>query len=161
MKKKKILTFLILLLLSAASFAQESVIRGTVVDHGTGEPLMGVAALVAGTSLGAIADFDGKFEIRTAAGAYDLHISYLGYSNLTIQEVKVSAGQVTVLDNIRMQENVEQLVEVVITAGALKTTEEALLTVKRKSANLLDGISSANFRKIGDSDAASAIKWVP
>src|SRR5690606_17835013 len=41
------------------------------------------------------------------------------------------------------------------------TTEEALLTVKKKAPNVLDGISSANFRKIGDSDAASAIKRVP
>src|SRR5690606_10803398 len=54
-----------------------------------------------------------------------------------------------------------ELQEVVVTAQAIRTSEEALLTVKRKSANLLDGISSANFRKIGDSDAASAVKRVP
>ena len=41
-----------------------------------------------------------------------------------------------------------------------KSTEAALITVKRKSANMLDGISSASFRKIGDSNAAGAIKRV-
>ena len=34
-------------------------------------------------------------------------------------------------------------------------------SVQRKSPNLLDGITAENFKKIGDSDAAAAIKRVP
>src|SRR5690606_31817827 len=137
------------------------VIRGTVIDQETGEPLIGVAALVEGTSIGSISDFDGKFEIKATAGTFNLQISYLGYKNVTIQEVSGKAREIIILDNIPLEEDVEQLGEVVIYAEALRTTEEALLTVKRKSANLLDGISSTSFRKIGDSDAAEAIKRVP
>lgn len=161
MKKANLLTFLVLFSLTVVSIAQESTIRGTVIDKQTGEPLIGVAALIQGTSSGAISDFDGKFEIPVDPGVYALQMSYLGYAELTIEEVEVKPGEVTVVDNIQMQEDVEQLVEVVITAEALKTTEEALLIAKRKSPNVLDGISSANFRRIGDSDAASAIKRVP
>ncbi|MEX2593611.1 MAG: TonB-dependent receptor [Anditalea sp.] len=161
MKKASILTALLLFSLSIASLAQQGIIRGTVIDGSTGEPLIGVAALIEGTSTGAVSDFDGKFEIGTAPGTYSLKISYVGYSNVTIQEVKVSTKQVTILDNIQIQEDVEQLVEFIVIAEMLSTTEEALLTIKKKSPNLLDGISSANFRKIGDSDAAAAIKRVP
>ena len=161
MKKANMLAFLLLFSMSVVSFAQQGIIRGTVIDDATGESLIGVATLIKGTSNGSVSDFDGKFEIGTTPGTYDLQISYVGYAPVTIQEVNVDENQITVLDNIRMQEEMSQLVEVVVTAEMLNTTEEALLTVKRKSANLMDGISSANFRKIGDSDAAQAIKRVP
>src|SRR5690606_15071102 len=76
-------------------------------------------------------------------------------------DIQVSDQKVTVLDDIRIKEEMGELGEVTITAEMLNTTEEALLTVKKRSPNMLDGISSANFRRIGDSDAASAIKRVP
>src|SRR5690606_34012093 len=87
--------------------------------------------------------------------------SYISYATLRIEGVSVTDGNVVLLDNISLKEDAEEVQEVVVTAQAIRTSEEALLTVKRKSANLLDGISSANFRKIGDSDAASAVKRVP
>src|SRR5690606_23170634 len=152
MKKANVLALLLLFSISIVSFGQQGIIRGTVIDDATGESLIGVATLIKGTSNGSVSDFDGKFEIGAASGTYDLQISYVGYAPVTIQEIKVDVNQITVLDNIRMQEEMPQLEEVVVTAEMLNTTEEALLTVKRKSANLMDGISSANFRKIGDSD---------
>ena len=42
-----------------------------------------------------------------------------------------------------------------------RNTESALMTIKMESPNLVDGISSANFRKMGDSDAAASMKRVP
>ncbi len=35
------------------------------------------------------------------------------------------------------------------------------MAIKMDSPNLVDGISSANFRKMGDSDAAASVKRVP
>jgi hypothetical protein len=49
---------------------------------------------------------------------------------------------------------------VTITAESVRNTENALLTIKRKSANVIDGISAVSFRKIGDSDAAASMKRV-
>jgi outer membrane receptor for ferrienterochelin and colicin len=48
----------------------------------------------------------------------------------------------------------------VIQAEIINTSETALMTLKKKSPNVLDGISAASFRKIGDSDAAEAVKRV-
>lgn len=161
MIKSYFLSFVISILFFSSVFAQKGTIRGKVYDDKTGEVLLGVTVVIEGTTIGSVTDFDGNFEINADAGTYALQVSYVSYSTLTIQGVEVKAGQVALLDNIRLSEDVEQLEEIVITAQAIRTSEEALLTVKKKSANLLDGISSQSFRKMGDSDAASAVKRVP
>ena len=151
---------LLLAIISIPAVSQKGIIRGTVIEDETGEPLFGVTAIVKGTTTGATTDFDGKFEIRVEPGSYDLAISFVSFQTVTISAVQVNADDVTVIGQIRMKEDVQQLEEIVITAEALKNTEEALITVKKKSPNLLDGISAAGFRKIGDSDAASAAKRI-
>src|SRR5690606_25293080 len=74
--------------------------------------------------------------------------------------VDVKENEVTLLQGIRLKESVSELEEVVVTADVLRNSETALLTVKRKSASLMDGISAANFKKIGDSNASEAAKRV-
>lgn len=161
MDNKFLISILLVLLLPAISFAQKSTIRGTVTDAANGEALFGVNVVIEGTSIGAVTDFDGKFQISTEPGTYNIKASFVTYRTVTIEGVSVNAGEVKIIDNISLAEDVEQLGEVVVTAKAIRSTEAALLAVKRKSPNVLDGISSANFRKIGDSDAASAVKRVP
>lgn len=151
---------ILLFSLPALALAQKGNIRGTVIEDATGEALYGVTVLIKGTTNGAITDFDGKFDLAVEAGTYDLQISFVSFQTLTVSGLVVKPGEVTLLDQVRLMENVDVLEEVVITAEVIKTTETALLTVKRKSANLLDGISSANFRLIGDGDAAEAAKRV-
>jgi hypothetical protein len=148
-------------LLALPVVAQQGIIRGSIYDDATGETLIGVTVLVEETTKGSISDIDGNFELRLDPGVYNLQISYISYATLTIQGVEVKADEITVLQTIRMKEDVEQLEEIVVTAEAIKTTEEALLTLKQKSVNLMDGISSSSFKKIGDSDAAQAVKRVP
>ncbi|MEM0938559.1 MAG: TonB-dependent receptor [Bacteroidota bacterium] len=140
--------------------AQSGIIRGTVIEDSSGEPLFGVTIQIKDTSIGAITDFDGKFEIRVDPGTYELQASFVGFQAITVSALLVEDSEVTVIDQIRLKENVGVLEEIVVTAEVIKTTEAALLTVKRKSANLIDGISSASFKKIGDSDAAGAVKRV-
>jgi hypothetical protein len=161
MKIRTLFTLFFCCSLYLTTYAQQGIIRGTVIDQTSGEPLLGVAALIEESGMGAVSDFDGKFEIKIQPGQYNLQLSYVGYAKVIIQDIRVDNDEVTVLEDIRIKEEMGELGEVTISAEMLNTTEEALLTVKRKSANVLDGISSANFRKIGDSDAASAIKRVP
>lgn len=141
--------------------AQQSVIRGTITEEATGEPLPGVTVFIEGTTIGTMSDFDGEFNLPIAPGLYDLRVSFISYETISIKGLKVEAGKVSLLDNLQMKEANFELAEVVVTAEAVRNTEAALMTVKAKAANMLDGISSSNFRKIGDSDAASSIKRVP
>ena len=50
---------------------------------------------------------------------------------------------------------------VTVTSEAIKNTETALLTIKKKSVNVIDGISSQNFKKMGDGNAAAAVVRIP
>ncbi len=156
-------TFYCIVLIVFCSFnlaAQNGIIRGTVLEDSNGEPLFGVTVQINGTTTGAITDFEGKFDISIAPGSYELQASFVSFQTITISGLIVEAGEVTIIDQIRLKEDVELLNEVIVTAEVIKTTEAALLTVKRKSANLIDGISEASFKKIGDSDAADAVKRV-
>ncbi|NTW23513.1 MAG: TonB-dependent receptor, partial [Lentimicrobium sp.] len=129
-------------------------------DDATGESLPGVTIFAEGTTFGTLTDFDGKFNLSIAPGTYNLRISFISYETLNMKDVKVSSGNVTLFENLRMKEARIELAEVTITAEAVRNSEVALLTMKQKSANLIDGISAANFRKTGDSDAASSMKRV-
>lgn len=142
------------------TFAQTGTIRGAVYEQSTGEPLFGVSVLVKEISTGAVTDFDGKFEIKVAPGTYTLQISYLSYSTVDITAVEVTEGSVFVVNDVLMLEEASELETVTVSAGAIRTTENALMSVKRNAANLMDGISASTFRQIGDGDAASAVKRV-
>ncbi|MHC1774271.1 MAG: TonB-dependent receptor [Lentimicrobium sp.] len=150
----------VLFLITTAIFGQNGFIRGTVFDDATGESLPGVTIFAEGTTMGTMTDFDGKFNLSIPAGSYNLRISFISYETLNMKDVKVSSGNVTLFENLRLKEARIELTEVTITAEAVRNSEVALLTMKQKSANLIDGISASNFRKIGDTDAASSMKRV-
>lgn len=162
MKFKSISLLFLLVLFSGVAFAQKGFIRGSVFDESTGESLPGVTIYVEGpVTTGTITDLDGAFNLELPVGTYNLKVSYISYETINVSDVQVNAGEVTLYDNIAMKEVSTEIQGVTITANVVRNTETALLTMKKKSANLIDGISATNLRKIGDSDAAASIKRVP
>jgi outer membrane receptor protein involved in Fe transport len=151
---------IVFILLGLVVSAQNGTIRGTVFDDKIGETLVGVNVLVKGTSTGATTDLDGKFSINIAPGKYTLLVSFISYQTLTIENVEVKSGDVTLFNNLRMKESTTQLTEVVITAKAVRTNETALMTMKKKSAKIVDGISAERMKMTGDGTAVEAAKRV-
>lgn len=149
------------LFIVSLSLAQDGFIRGTVFDAEMGEYLPGVTILIEGTTTGTITDLDGKFSITLPPGTYDLRISFISYETLNIKGIVVKAGEANVLEDIGLKEASFELEEVTVVATAVRNTETAMLTMKKKSANVIDGISASSFRKIGDSDAAASMKRIP
>ncbi|MCH2081064.1 MAG: TonB-dependent receptor [Saprospiraceae bacterium] len=84
--------FISLTLFSFSLFAQKGSVTGSVTDNG--EPLLGVAISVLGTTTGTTTDLDGNYQLELDAGDYVLEFSYIGYSTLR-ENVSVSAGQNT------------------------------------------------------------------
>jgi len=153
---------LFILFVCSSSYAAESgIIRGTVIDNITGEALPGVTIYVENTQKGTISDLDGKFNLSIEPGNYVLRISFVSYETIVIKDLKVKPGEVTLLGELRIKESSTEIAEVVVSAERIKNTENSLLTIRQISTNLLDGISASNFKKTGDSDAASSIKRVP
>ncbi len=157
---KLILTFIFILFFTRV-YSQKGTIRGSVYDEALGGGFMGVTVVAEGTTAGAITDLDGKFNLSLSPGTYNLKFSFVSYETLKISGVKVTDGAVTLLDNLNMKMATIGLSEVTVTASIVRNTESAMLNIKMKSPNLIDGISAVSFRKMGDSDAASSMKRVP
>ncbi len=156
----KLFLALFLTLSSFVLYAQTGTIRGTVIEDETGEPIIGANILIVEAGTGNVTDLDGQFSIDMAPGTYTVKISYVGFQELTIEEVEVTTDEVTLLELLRLEEFSTQLNEVVVTAKAIRTTETALMTLKKKAPSMLDGISSARFRITGDATAVEAAKRV-
>jgi hypothetical protein len=152
--------FFVMFMIPGVITAQQGIIRGTVIEDETGEPLYGVTVVIAGTTTGQISDFDGAFEIKANPGTYTIQASFVSFKTITITDVAVTANEVTILDQIRMMEETTELLEVVVTAEAIRDSEEALVTLKRKSVTVMDGISAVGFKRTGDSDAGEAARRV-
>lgn len=156
---KKGILFIVSLLVSATIYAQNGFVRGTVIDTETGEGLLGATISQQGTTNGTTADFDGNYSLSLAPGSYNIEFRFFSYQSKVVSDVQVVAGEVTTLD-VELGESTTELAEVVVTAEQIRDNEVALLTVQKKSANTIDGISSAAFKKVGDSDLGAAMKRV-
>lgn len=157
---KNLLFLPILLFISSATFSQTGTLRGKITDAETGEELIGAAVLVEGTFQGSSADLDGNYSIPDiASGTISIRCTYISYETQTITGIDISPDNISILD-IKLNSVSVGLEEVVISAKAVRDTESALLTMQKKSASVMDGISSQQISKNGDSDAAGAIKRV-
>ena len=152
--------FSFLTLFSLNSFAQNGTVRGTVFDATTGETLIGASVIKQGTTQGVSTDLDGKFSLSLPAGTHTIEVAFISYAKQTITGVVIHEGEVTLLD-IKLESEYQSIAEVVVTAKQVKNTENAMLSMQKKSTNMIDGISSQTFRKIGDSNAAGALRRIP
>lgn len=159
--KQFFFTFTLVLLAFAGQLnAQNGFIRGQVIDDRTGESLLGVSVLIKDTYKGASTDLDGKFSLELAPGTYDLQVSYISYQNILLTGIQVTAGEATVIPNIRMKDVSLELDVAVVSVEAARSSESAIMTMKKKSATMMDGISAANIQLAGDATAVEAAKRV-
>jgi hypothetical protein len=141
-------------------FAQNSTLRGSIIDDENGETLIGATAQLVGTTEGAMTDIDGKFSFTNLKpGTYAVQFTFVGYQTQKVENVVLTAGQVTILD-VRLKTESTELEEVIVSAELIKDNEAAILTMQKKSSQVMDGISSRQFSANGDNDAAAAIKRV-
>lgn len=161
---KKISTFIslffLLLLTYQDIFAQKGVISGKITDANTGELLIGATVVLDGTSTGTASDIDGTYRLENLQeGIYMIKVSFVSYTNKTVSEVAVKAGQVTQLD-IQLNSSDVQLGEVIVTAQMERNTENNLQLLQKKSAVVQDGISNQLISRLGDNDVGAAAKRI-
>ena len=111
MNMKRLHLLLPVLLLPLLLYAQRTV-TGVVVDD-NGEPLIGAAVRVQGTTDGTITDMDGLFSLSDVADDAIVEVSYMGYLP---QQLKAATGM-----RIVLQEDVQRLEDVIVVGyGAAK-----------------------------------------
>ena len=151
--------FIVLLAMTAS--AQQGYIKGLVTDIQTGETLPGVNVVIPGTTHGTVSDMEGNFTLSLEPGKHELRFSFISFKPVVVGDLNVISGQVTNLGKVSLETDAENLQEVTISATMARNNETAMLTMKKKSANMIDAVSSASFKKTGDSDAATSVKRVP
>ena len=160
MKNKSTILKTIFILFISYSFSQNSIVRGTIIDADFQDPIPFANILVKETGTGTTSDFDGNFEIYLDEGSYTLQFSYIGYKTIEISEVVTNSIEPYVI-NVTMEVLAEGLDEVVVSVSAKKNTEASVLAFQKKSASLVDGLSSQRIKSSGASDIASAVKSIP
>lgn len=106
--KWRVVVLLMMLYFPLASFGQQNVVTGQVLDE-MGEPIIGATVQLKGATKGAITDVDGKFRISVNnAGKETLFFSFIGY---TAEEVPLK-GKTFV--KVVLKESYNELNEVTV-----------------------------------------------
>ena len=111
-----LLLLLVLLVARLPAQAQPAtqILRGTVLDAGAKAPVIGATVVVVGTesALGGSTDAEGRFRLSgVPVGRVKLRVTSIGYEDLFLNEVTVTAGKEVVLD-LRLTERLTTLDEV-------------------------------------------------
>lgn len=148
------------LLITSMGFAQKGYLRGNIQDGDFGGPLIGATVIVVEQpGIGATTDFDGNYSLALDPGTYTVKISFISFTTVTFSEVVIKSGETTVINGTLMPES-QQLVEIEVTATVKRNTDAGLLIKMRNSPNVVDGISSQSFKRVGDNDLSQSIKRV-
>lgn len=120
--------------------SQESIrVTGRVTSVDDGFPLPGVSVLVKGSTRGTITDMEGHYELDVPGEQSVLVFSYIGFGKL--EEV---VGTRTEID-VAMQENIQELDNVVVTALGIKREEKKLgYSVQRVSGDAVQEVKGVD-----------------
>lgn len=110
-------------------------IKGTILDRQSQSPIEGANVVILNTQpvLGSSSLANGSFAITgVAPGRYDLRVTFLGYKELIVPSVVVTAGKEVVLD-IALEENVRALREALIKGNTKNRTINEMSTVSARA----------------------------
>ena len=155
--KKPLINF-IFILFTSLIYSQSGKVTGLIMDGEYDEPMAFANVIVKGSTIGTTTDFDGKYSLDLEPGEYTLTFSFVGYQTIEVSEELIKSDEVEQVD-VTLSTNT--LDEIIITTTVRKNTESAVLDIQKKSAVMLDGLSSQGIKKAGASNIASAVKSVP
>lgn len=136
MIKKLLLNLLVFIFVGHALFAQTKEIRGIVTSK-QGEPLIGASVVVAKTTIGTTTDMDGKFKLSSANSIAQIHVSYIGYQDVTIDVKNQTEFTITLEESSSLDE------VVVVGYGTVKKSDLTGAVSSLKSDQLNPGANAS------------------
>ena len=118
MKRTKLFITCLLLAMTTALFAQNVQVKGTVSDA-FGDPVPGAFVVVTGTTNGTSTGVEGEFVLTNVPRNATLTVTFVGMKTAI---VPVGNGVV----NVKLEDDVEQLEQVVVTAQGLTRKQKAI-----------------------------------
>lgn len=116
--------------------SEKKTVKGNVMDE-YGQPLVGVAVQVKGTSLGVVTDLDGNFSFSIPVDSRALLFSYLG---MKTQEVSANKSNYKIV----MVEDATQMEEVVVIGYGSQSREKITTSVTKLDKEALKNVPYAN-----------------
>ncbi len=154
--------FLVLLLTGCTLLSHAFSIKGVVIDAENKEPLPGVTIVVPNSSLYAVTDMNGRFEMKNLReGTYTLKITYIGYQGQILNDVKIRKN--TTLPDLKIEMLPEDmhLAGVTVTAQRKRNTEASLVEAQKNSRVVESGVSSQQISRTQDRNASEVVRRVP
>ncbi len=139
-------------------------LRGEVIDASTGEPLpFARVTFPSNPNVGAVTDFDGKFEITVPANEKFVNVSFIGFNN-------VQLGITSPYLKFFLQPNQLELNEVVVAADEVyyNNTKNATMSISREDIQRMPDRSSrtknkknrsAAYQTVPATNASGGVNW--
>ena len=129
-------------------FGSAGTLDGKVTDKVTGDPLVSATVQIMGTTVGAVTDLDGSFQILNVFhGTYDLRFSIIGYKSIILKEVEVSADRRTRVD-VQLEPSTVELEAVEIVSKRSMIQADVPLTVYSMSDVKLQQLPVTSFQEM-------------
>lgn len=145
--KKTLLILFAVLFSTSLTFAQQTVVKGRVIDGATGEAIPYVSILFLGTSVGTTTDFDGYYTLKTTEKVDSIRVSFLGFD---VQIKPVIRGKSQVID-FQLIETATEVEEVIVRPGENPADKIIRWAQEQKSNNeykSLDAYQYESFTKV-------------
>jgi len=136
-------------------------ISGTVLDRGSGDPVIEAGVEVVGAGKTVRTDLDGRYTIKLPPGTYQLRVFAPLYQGTRLEKVVVQPGTVTKADTALAPSGSAGVEVVEVIAQAKKATEATQLLKRQKSAVVSDNVSAETIAKTTAGDAAEVVERVP
>lgn len=158
--RKQYIGFVILFLLTLNLFAQKAILRGNISDEKTGETIVGASVILEGTTIGAMSDFDGNFEIKNITpGTFNVICSFISYKPGKFENVVFDINEEKVI-NFKLGEAVVEVGEVKVVAKVNRESETLLLLEQKQAIIAQQAIGAHEISRKGASDAEAAVTKV-
>ncbi|MCI7728325.1 MAG: carboxypeptidase-like regulatory domain-containing protein, partial [Bacteroidales bacterium] len=136
--KKILLLIVTLAMITGIATAEPITVSGVVTIKDDGEPAIGAAVQLKGTTKGTITDLDGKYSI-TAEKGQTLVFTYVG---MQTQEVVITGA----VHNVVMSSDAQLMEEVVVTAMGVRQEKKKLnFAVQSVGDDAINDSKAANF----------------
>ena len=123
-------------------------ISGRVIDSETGKGLPGVNVVIVGTNRGAATDVDGFYQIiNLPPAAYTMRVTMIGYSQVTIQRVKVNVDKTT-RQNVTLKPEIIKGEEVTIVAERPLVEKDRTNTTYYVDSETIDDLPVTSMQEV-------------
>ncbi len=144
--KKKLAFLLLWIFFTSISIFSQVVIKGTVIDKDTQEPLIGVTVYDQSSKQGTVTDLDGSFSLKVPSIRDKVIVSYVGYQTKTLNS-SVNLGTIELLSEVI------GLKDVVVTSS---------IAIRRKTPVALSVIEPEQIElKLGTQEYPEILKSTP